>query len=598
MILQSLYELYDRLKDESDYCIAKPGYSPQKIAFKVVIKPDGSLFALEDICITDGKHKRPQQLMVPGGAKPSGSGLNPCFLWDNTAYMLGFVPDDGKPDLGKRRERAHNAVGAFRERHLALEDVIDDRSFSSVCRFLESWRPERAESFPSLADISAGFGVFQILGKQKYVHTEPRIREWWDRNQQRVADGRLAGCLVSGREGMIAATHNKIKGVAGAQSSGASIVSFNEAAYESYGKHQSFNAPVSEDAVFRYTTALNALLDGPMRGKHRISLGDSTVVFWTGKPCEAEDVFAQFVSEGSSAVDAIEGQDESTRKKLEVFLTALRKGQEAYGGMDQHPGSNPFRLLALAPNAARLSVRFFYRGTIQELLDNLRGHFSDIRILPQPATGKRKADPEFPPAWLLLRQTARESKEIPPILGGPLLRSIITGAQYPAGLFLAVIRRIHADREINYARACVIKGYLVRNLKQEVSMSLDVERLDPAYRLGRLFATLEKTQSDSLGTLNASIRDRFYSSASATPRSVFPRLLRTYQHHLGKLSGGFKVNREKLVQEILDPLEDFPAHLNLTEQGLFALGYYHQNRFFYTKKVDTNANAAQERTAE
>lgn len=598
MILQSLYELYDRLKDDDEYCIAKPGYSPQKVAFKVVIRPDGSLFEIEDICIADGTHKRPQQLMVPGGAKPSGSGLNPCFLWDNTAYMLGFVPDDGKPDLEKRRERAQRAVEAFRDRHLALEADINEPSFSSVCRFLKSWRPEEAESIGSLADISSGFGVFQILGKQHYVHTEAGIREWWDRNYQRGSDGPLARCLVSGRKGMIASTHNKIKGVGGAQSSGATIVSFNEAAYESYGKRQSFNAPVSQDAVFRYTTALNSLLDGPMRAKHRITLGDSTVVFWTGKPCATEDVFAQFLSEGSSAIDAIERQDESTRKKLEVFLTALRKGHEVNGGISKQSGSDSFKLLALAPNAARLSVRFFFEGSIQELLDNLRSHFNDIKTVPQPAAGKRKADPEFPPAWLLLRQTARESKEIPPILEGPLLRSIITGAPYPVGLYSAVIRRIRADREINYARACVIKGYLVRNLKQEVSMSLDLERLDPAYRLGRLFATLEKTQSDALGTVGASIRDRFYSSASATPRSVFPRLLRTYQHHLGKLSGGFKVNREKLVQEILDPLDDFPAHLNLAEQGLFALGYYHQDRFFYTRKLNTNANTEYERTAE
>lgn len=598
MILQTLYELYDRLKDDPAYRIAPPGYSSQKIAFKVVIRPDGGLFSIEDVCVTQDSRRRPQPMKVLGGAKPPGSGLNPCFLWDNTAYMLGFVSDDGKPDLEKRQERAVRTFEAFRDRHIDLEGDIDDPAFTSVCRFLNSWSPEDAHGQPELAEISSGFGVFQILGEAQYVHQKQEIQQWWESQTQSTSGGYHADCLISGQHDLIAPTHNKIKGVSGAQSAGAAIVSFNEPAYESYGKHQSLNAPVSEHAAFRYTTALNALLDGPMKNRHRITLGDSTVVFWTNKPSVAEDVFARFASDGSAALDSLDVQDEPIRKKLEVFLRALRHGREAYGEIDDQPVMNEFNLLALAPNAARLSVRFFYRGTIQELLDNLRGHFKDIAILPQPAAGKRKADPEFPAAWLLLRQTARVSKEIPPILGGALLRSIITGSLYPAGLFAAVIRRIHADREINFARACVIKGYLVRNLKQEVSMSLDIERSDPAYRVGRLFAALEKTQADALGTVNASIRDRFYSSASATPRSVFPRLLRTYQHHLGKLSGGHKVNREKLIQEIIDPLESFPAHLNLADQGLFAIGYYHQIRFFFTKKSDSDPNEAQERKAE
>jgi CRISPR-associated protein Csd1 len=206
----------------------------------------------------------------------------------------------------------------------------------------------------------------------------------------------------------------------------------------------------------------------------------------------------------------------------------------------------------------------------------------------QPAGGKRPADPEFPPAWLLLQQTARETKNVPSILSGPLLHAIITGIRYPEGLYAAVMRRIRADSVVNYPRACLIKGYLNRNLNKEVSMSLDSSRADPAYRLGRLFATLEKTQQDALGgNLNKTIRDSFYSSASATPGSVFPRLLRTYQHHIAKLEGGRRVNREKLIQEILDPLGTFPTHLGLPDQGLFAIGYYHQTRDFYAKRGDT-----------
>ena len=353
-------------------------------------------------------------------------------------------------------------------------------------------------------------------------------------------------------------------------------------------KQQSHNAPVSQSAAFKYSTSLNALLDGPKRDKHRILIADATVAFWTDKPTIVEDIFAQFASEGSGALDADAVQDEGLRKKIESFLLALREGKEAYSDVAKEPDRTLFHLLAISPNAARLSIRFYFQGAVTHLLENLRRHYEDIRISPQLAKGKRKGDPEYPPTWLLLRQTARESKDIPPILSGPLLRAIVAGTKYPPGLFSSVMRRINADRTVNYARCCVIKGHLVRNLGQEVPMSLDKEREDRAYRLGRLFAALDKTQTDGIGKVNVTVRDRFYSSASATPQSVFPRLLRTYQHHLSKLEGGLKVDREKLVQEILSPIEDFPAHLSLSEQGRFALGYYHQTQHFYTKKQQTS----------
>jgi CRISPR-associated protein Csd1 len=579
MILQSLYELYDRLKDAPDYKIAPPGYSLQKITFKVVVSLEGKLFEIQDARVASGGRLRPQQIMVPGGAKKSGKGLNPGFLWDNTAYMLGFKADDSDPD------RTARSFESFREKHLGLE--IGSAAFSVVRRFLETWNPEAASAHSILTEIGTGFGLFQVLGETSYVHQAPEVEAWWERH---ASEGEARGsgrCLITGDLERIAATHPKVKGVAGAQPSGAAIVSFNESAYESYGKSQSLNAPVSEAAAFRYTTGLNALLDGPQSHKHRLSIGDTTVVFWTARPSPTEDIFARFAAKGSAALEGEEVQDEAMRQKLEAFLSALRQGRKAYAELEEDPEKTHFFLLGLSPNAARISVRFFYRATLSELLENLRRHYDDIRIRPRPASGRRRADPEFPPAWILLRQTARESKEIPPILAGPFLRAIVAGARYPAGLYSAVVRRIHADRTVNYARACVIKGFLTRNLGKDVCMSLDTERTDPGYRVGRLFAALEKTQKDALGEkLSATIRDRFYSSASATPRTVFPRLLRTYQHHLAKLQGGQKINREKLVQEILGPLQDFPAHLDLAGQGLFALGYYQQMQGFYTRRQE------------
>jgi CRISPR-associated protein Csd1 len=376
-----------------------------------------------------------------------------------------------------------------------------------------------------------------------------------------------------------------IKGISGGKAQ-ASLVGFNDPAYESYGKEQGYNAPVSETAAFEYAMALNSILDGPMRSKHRTILADMTIAFWTDKPSLVEDIFAQFASNGSQINNLDPAQNESLRQKIGFFLDALRQGTEKYPDIEQDAGKTNFYILGLSPNAARVSVRLFLRTTIRGLLDNLRKHYHDMTIERQFSADAKLPDPEFPPTWMLLRQTARDSDGIPPILAGPLMRAILSGSRYPDGLYSAVIRRIHADRNIIYLRACIIKGYLNRNQGREISMSLDTERLDPAYRLGRLFAALEKTQGDALGNLNASIRDRFYSAASSTPQSVFPRLLRTYQHHLGRLEGGRKVNREKLVQEIVGPLVNFPAHLNLADQGLFAIGYYHQMQKFYQKKED------------
>lgn len=579
MILQALNDLYERLEDEPDYGVPPYGYSLQKITFKVVIRPDGDLVGIEDVRFPSGKRMKPRQLIVPGTNKPSGSGINPCFLWDNTQYMLGFKPDDSKP------ERTHAAFRAFRERHLAAKDEIDAAAFSAVCRFLDAWDPRDTDD-PVLEEAgSTGFGVFQIVGETRFVHDLKEVRTWWS-EQDDAEDAIVGQCLVTGSRGPLARTHDKIRGVVGGQGSGGTIAGFNDTAYESYGKSQSFNAPVSQRVAFRYVNALNALLDGPKKERHRFRLGDATIAFWTDRPSVAEDFFTQFATEGSRVPEA-GVQDEEQRQRIAAFLEALRRGREAYADLDADPERTSFHLLGLSPNAARISVRFFYHNTIAELLDNLRKHHTDIGLVRRPPTGKWAGDPEFPSLRDVLDQTARETKDVPPLLAAPLLRAVILGVPYPHGLFAATVRRIHADRRVDYLKSCVLKGYLNRNLNHGLLMGLDTSRADPAYRMGRLFAALEKTQKDALGrNLNKTIRDSFYSSASATPRSVFPRLLRTYQHHLSKLDGGWRVNRERLVQEILGPVETFPGQLDLAGQGLFAIGYYHQTDAFYRKPTD------------
>lgn len=578
MILQSLYELYSRLADDPDYKISPSGFSPQKISFRVVLREDGSLHDIEDARVPNDIGKLINFMMdVPGDAKPSGAGINPCFLWDNQTYLLGRQPEDKKMGFGLER------FETFRNTHLSHEMEINHPHYSSVCRFLEQWNPDRIHDFPRLNELNTGFGIFQILGEKRCVHQLSAVIDWWNsKMESQDYSGTRLQCLISGKPEPIARLHPKIKGITDAQSSGASLVSFNETAYESYRKTQSFNSPVGEDAAFRYGTALNSLLNGPMCRRHRLRVGDATTVFWTDLPSEAENCFAQFLSEGSNAIE--ESQDEIVRSRLYRFLKAVRSGNafEEFGP----EAKTGFSILGLSPNAARLAVRFFHRSSIENLLEHLHSHQKCIQIIKEvnEINGKRLPDPEFPPVWQILKETARSSDDIPPLISGALTRSIVQGIQYPEALFSAILRRIRADRTINYIRAAMIKATLVRNHQIHISVMLDKNSKETAYRLGRLFSALEKTQEDALGFLNAGIRDRFYGAASATPASVFPRLLRTYQHHLSKMDPKYKIYREQLIQEIMDEITSFPSQLNLQRQGLFAIGYYHQRRDFFTKK--------------
>jgi len=588
MILQALQGYYNRLADDPQSGVARPGYSEQKITFIVGLNPDGTLHEIKDgrreevTILRNGKQKvdlRPTPMIVPGGAKPPGAGLNPGFLWDNTGYLLGFKPEDPNP------ERTRESFEAFRARHLEIEGAINDAAFSTVCRFLEGWNPDQATGHPVLAELTSGFGIFQISGEQEYVHNRAAIRVWWDAQRESAESGEVGFCLVTGQALPIATLHEPaIKGVVGAQSSGAKLVSFNCDAFESYGKEQGANAPVSEAAAFAYCNALNLLLG---RDRQRLQMGDSTTVFWTDQPTplpgEAPaDELVSFLLDSAQQ----EPQDAGLKNRIKVVLEKAAQGQLAAD--DLGDAATPFYILGLSPNASRLSVRFWHQSTLGEISERLLRHIQRLSLVRQWDESAKNPDPLIPSVWQLLRQTGREAKDIPPFLGGALMEAILSGGKYPDALVSAILRRIKADRDVNYLRACALKAWLIRNQEQTIQPMLDETNTQPGYLLGRLFAALEKTQQDALGDVNSGIRDRFYASASSTPRAVMSRLMKTFNFHVAKLEGGFRTNREKLVQDILDPLRDFPAHLTLEQQSLFALGYYHQRKAFFTKKDDTS----------
>ncbi len=586
MILQKLVEYYDRLAAAPDSDIAPFGFSRQKISFEIVVSADGALAEFHDACTQEDGRAIPRSLVVPGQAKPSGSGINPGFLWDNAQYLLGFKAEDPKP------ERTTRAFEALRERHLALEGEINDKAFSVVCQFLRKWKPSHASKHPELANITNAFGVFRVAGKTEYVHDRPKVRAYWQRQIDGAdADVPTSPSLLSGAVQPIARLHEpKVKGVRGAQSSGATLVSFNADAYDSYGKSDSYNAPVGIADAFKYCTALNCLTTARDRQVH---LGDTTVVFWSERPTALED-------ECFGAFEATGAEDEAALERLSGFFARLRRAADGAAFDD---GDVPFYVLGLAPNAARISVRFWLSGTVQQFAQRLGRHIADLELAGAP--------PGMPPITLqrIIDQTARERDDIQPLLGGAVLQAVLGGGPYPAALATAVLQRIRADGQTGgvngHIRASILKAYLVRkarlaNEQETVSMSLDKECPHTAYQLGRLFAALEKTQEEALGgDLNVTIKDRYFSSASASPVAAFPRLLRLHAHHLDKLGTekrGLKVTREKLVQEICDRIHadsGFPAHLPLDEQGLFFIGYYHQRQaFFIPSKPQGAASAA------
>ena len=595
MILQSLHALYDRLADDEAYDVAEPGFSPQKISFRIVLHPDGSLFALEDARVKNESGKLvPARMRVPGEAKSSGAGLNPGLLWDNQTYLLGRQPEDKPAGFGQKR------FEAFRRRHLELEQTVGQPAFSAVCRFLEQWTSDQLGTNPVLSEVGTGFGVFQILGESAPVHAMPTIREWWKSNLPTGDAATIGQCLLSGETTAIARLHPKIKGVMGAQAAGASLVSFNDSAYESYGKEQSYNSPVGEDAAFRYGTALNALLGGPQSSKHRTRIGDTTCIFWTDRKTILEDIFAAIAGSGDHAAE--ETQDQQLRAKIHAFLKALQQGRETYGELAADPDVTRFYLLGLSPNAARLSVRFFYQSSIRELLDHLRKHKADLEIVrefEQPV-GKRRADSEFPAYWEFLRETVRQGDDPPPLLGGALMRAILEGTPYPESLLSAIIRRVQMERSVNYIRAAAIKAVLTRNHQLTITTMLDPQNTRPAYLLGRLFAVLEKIQEEGHreqtgGILEKTIRDTYFSAACATPASVFPRIEQLSTHHRRHLNPGRKVQFDQLIASIKwpqSPASGTAKTHNLEDQGLFILGYYHQRKDLFTRKEKPLETAA------
>ena len=524
-------------------------------------------------------------MFVPQAIKRT-SGVAANFLWDKTSYALGITAAEGKSAI---KEHA-----AFVERHLRDLARETDPGLKAFVTFLKTWFPRHFTELGWPDEMKDQNVVFCLEADRRAnicLHDRPAAKVLWARLS---AEGEKteAACLVTGERGPIANLHPSIKGVWGAQSSGASIVSFNAEAYKSYGHRQGDNAPVSEAATFAYTTALNRFLERD--SGHRIQIGDASVVFWADaseadKAAEAENIFAGFWDDGGEPLSVDEG---TQAQKIGVKLKAIRDGKPLASVAPELEKGVRFHVLGLAPNAARLSIRFYFADDFGVIAAAYQRFLADMRIEPPPRDGQ-------PALWKYLAETAvlKKRENVPPNLAGEWMRAILAGARYPQTLLSTVLMRLRADKDVNALRVGILKAMLIRNNnRKDTPVALKPDYPSKGYQLGRLFALYERIQSDALGgKVNATIKDKFYGSASAQPRKVFALLDKGSANHLskiGKQSPGRKVNLEKLVGEIMgamDPAADpFPSALSAEDQALFGLGYYHQrNEFFKSTRNGT-----------
>lgn len=582
MILQALTQYYEDLLALGQ--IDRPGWNQAKVSYGLALDKDGRLIQLLHLQQEAVRGKKtvlaPQELLVPTPVKRS-SGVLANFLCDNSGYLLG-VDNKGKP------ARTADCFAAARSLHLALLNEVDSPAARAIVRFFEQWDPAAAPAHPALqedwGDLLKGGNLVFWFGAAPVTRDAAIIEAWTRHYAAGSADGEPIRCLITGRRGPLARLHPSIKGVVGAQSSGASLVSFNTAAFCSYGHEQGANAPVSEEAAFAYTTALNALLADR---RHLARVGDTTILCWAdGAATAYQDCFAASLYGDSYSEDDI----------LNALHT-LARGEPVDWESSRLDPDTRFYVLGLAPNAARLSVRFFWQNSFGTLAGNLIRHYERLAIV-------RPSFDKFPtlPVWRLVQETVRRPApgarpaDPNPRLTGDLLLAILNDTLYPATLLDGVTLRIRAERNVSRGQAAILKAYYMKYLevhsantpmKEVLNVKLNEQTTYLPYVLGRLFSLLEAVQQAANPGINTTIRDRYFNSASATPATVFPLLINLAQKHLSKLNRKSATFYDKKITALMGCIDQtLPARMTLPEQSSFQLGYYFETQNRYQSKKE------------
>lgn len=608
MILQALYNYYEAMRKA--HRIATPGLEVKPIRWVIVIREDGTFVRLKDLKDPSDKKSKGQDYLVPAGLKRSGKCPPAQPFWDNRKYILGY--EESAEGVSPCTDRLEDFKRVMAE---IAEHYPDNASFKAVCHFYDHYLgaetplPEEAQTERILA---SDWMTFQLQGDTELLATQD---DAYDLAAQAYStEDNLGRCLITGEEKPLAAFHARI--VAPGSQAGATIASFNDPAYLSYGKKQGENAPISKYASFAHTTALNELLRNEQT---RYTLGDISYVFWNSDLDDPSinETFRTVTFEGVRDDDTQEQSDtndEQPKRKSKSKKKAPNPTQDTYKVLEQFKAirgnrgqgehwedARQFHVLGLTAGG-RITIKYWQQGTVSEIFDRVYQHLVDMNIISWDGF----VDEENPPLRSLYGivksvSTPSKSSTFATNLVQSIVESILSGNPYPMTLQQACVNRITQERTVSELRAAILKGCINRKARiykqlKKLDMALDKQNDNIAYLAGRLFAVLEQIQQASLGKgVNATIRDRFYASASTRPNMVMGRLIALSNHHLSKLrkeKPGLAVNLEKLLGEIfaLIPAEapTFPATFSLDEQSLFAVGYYHQKVDTYRKEETDN----------
>jgi len=604
-MLQDLVRYYEILAADENSTIPKRGYGTANISFSLNIDDDGNLLNITSCKTVAGKKTVAKLMTVPEPVTGrAGTKVLPDFLFGNSSYVLGF-DNKGKPD------RAKACFESFRKHNILILRNAQCREADAVIKFLEKWDPEKALDNPAISENieeiykGANF-IFRYEGKTD-VHNVPAVKQAWMEYKNKSSNNPVRQCLVTGKLAPIAILHPDIKGLYKGESAKIKLVSYNKLAFESYNAlkkpRQGLNGPVSEYATFAYGTAINALLADE---SHKIILGDTTVIFWAETTASVyQDMFSLFLD--CSQLYSKDNEKKTVRsataeRMVKTVLAKIAQGKTAdveefyKNAIDRNIR---FYVLGMSPNAARISVRFYLKGTFGSFVEKIEKHYEDLAI-------QKQFDNDMPsvPVWKILGETlskTSDDKSVSTYLSASLMRAILLGEDYPNSLYQTILLRIRAEQDINYYKASVIKACLLRKArktgndvyKEVLTLSLNENSKITAYNLGRLFAVLERVQKDANPDIKSTIRDKYFSSASTTPASTFPTLLALAQHHISKSE--YSNYFDRMIGEIMDKLnvddDPFPKNLSLEEQGIFYLGFYHQrNQFYKGKNSESNQN--------
>ena len=577
MILHALTQYYQR-KAESDGGVAPEGFENKEIPFIIVIDKQGNFIQLEDTRKLKGKKKVGRTFLVPKGLGRSGSKSYEVsnLLWDHYGYVLAYAGEKGQ-------EQADKQHASFTAKVNELKQALPDNAgVAAVAAFLASTEEKskvmQAANWAECAKVKGCNLSFRLVDEAvDLVCQSKAVQAYVNQANHAQSDNVPRGiCLVTGKPAPIARLHNPVKGV---NAKPAPFTSVNLSAFESYGKEQGFIFPVGEQVMFEYTTALNTLL----AGENRFRIGDVTAICWSAKPTPLEEYLASLISGG--------GKDNP-----DAHIDAVKSLYKSlYNGKYTEPdGKEKFYLLGLSPNSARIVVRFWHETTVAALSESIAVWYDDLQM----ARGENSPYPEYMPLPRLLGNLVLDGKmeNLPSDLIAQVTDAALNNRVLPVSLLQAALRRNKAEQKITYGRASLLKAYINRAIRagrlknmKELTMSLDRNRQDIGYVLGRLFAVLEKAQAEANPGLNATIADRYFGSASSTPIAVFGTLMRLLPHHLNKLEfEGRAVQLQWEIRQILEHCQKFPNHLNLEQQGLFAIGYYHETQFLFTKDALKN----------